>query len=148
MKKLLPPFLFIIFALGMGVVCWALDTTHYLGYPFNLIGLPLFIFGLYIVESSKNLFKRESTNVFTFDKPDKLITSGFFKYSRNPMYLGFVVALFGVALLYQASLSSLILAMIFAIIVDRWYIAFEERMMQETFGESYTQYAAKTRRWI
>ncbi len=148
MKKLLPPQLFIIFAIGMGVICWALGLKHYLSYPWNLIGLLFLVGGIFLAQSSKNHFIKHRTNVNTFKEPDKLVTSGFFRFSRNPMYLGFVIALFGIALLYQASLSSLILTVFFALIVDRWYIAYEEKMMQEVFGEDYRQYSQNTRRWI
>lgn len=97
---------------------------------------------------SKNVFKKEDTNIDTFKKPNKMITGGFYKFSRNPMYLGFVIALLGVALLYQASLLSLFLLIVFSIILDKWYISFEEKMMHQEFGKEYEAYKNLTRRWI
>jgi len=148
MKKLLPPSLFVLFALFMGLVCWGFKLNHNILYPFNLIGLPLLIAGLFIAQTSKKMFIRLKTNVNTFDEPDKLVVEGLFKYSRNPMYLGFVIAIIGIAVLYQGAISSFIFAIAFFIIVDRWYIKYEERAMLSKFGKEYDIYCSNTRRWI
>ena len=95
----------------------------------------------------KKRFAKVKTNIKTFDKPDKLLTDGLYKYSRNPMYLGFVIALLGVWLLL-GSLSPLLLVLIFIFITNTVYISFEEKMMGDTFGELYFTYKNKTRRWI
>lgn len=104
--------------------------------------------GLFIAQSSKKLFVKLKTNVNTFDEPGKLITNRIFRYSRNPMYLGFVIAIIGMALIYQGAISSFVLALLFFVIVDRWYIKFEEGAMLNKFGKEYRDYCSKTRRWI
>ena len=68
--------------------------------------------------------------------------------SRNPMYLGMLIALFGFALLYQGALSSFAFVFVFMIIADRWYIRFEELAMRNKFGRSYEEYCERTRRWL
>jgi protein-S-isoprenylcysteine O-methyltransferase Ste14 len=108
----------------------------------------LLLIGIGMAQSSKKLFKKVGTNVNTFEKPDKLITIGFYKFSRNPMYLGFAVALLGTAILYQGAISSLLLLFLFIVIVDRWYIRHEEKLMLEKFGKEYTKYCIDTRKWI
>lgn len=148
MKKLLPPHLFVLFVLFMGIVCWAFQFKHNVLFPFNLIGVPFLLGGLFIAQSSKKLFIKFKTNVNTFDEPDKLITNGMFKRSRNPMYLGFVFAIIGMALIYQGAISSFVMALLFFLIVDRWYIKFEEDAMLKKFGKEYSDYCGKTRRWI
>lgn len=148
MKKLLPPQLFLIFSLLMGIVCSGFGFRHYIQYPYNLTGLVLLITGISIAQSGKNLFHKTGTNVNTFDKPEKLVTEGIYRFSRNPMYLGFVIALTGIAVLYQGSISSLILLFFFFLIVNRWYIRFEEKLMSEIFGEEYFEYCKRSRRWI
>jgi protein-S-isoprenylcysteine O-methyltransferase Ste14 len=148
MKKLLPPILFILFAVVMGLICWGFGFKHIIVFPYNLIGIPLLLTGLILAQSSKMLFLNLKTNIDTFGQPDKLVTSGFYKFTRNPMYLGFVIAIFGVAILYQGSISSFILAILFFVISDQWYIKFEENAMVSKFGNEYLQYCKKTRRWI
>jgi protein-S-isoprenylcysteine O-methyltransferase Ste14 len=148
MKKLLPPLLFILFAVLMGVLCWGFGFKHNILYPLNLIGLPFLLTGLLIAQANKKLFIKLKTNVNTFNEPDKLVTTGVFKYSRNPMYLGFAIAMIGIAILYQGAISSFLLAVVFFVIVDRWYIKFEERAMLNKFGKEYKLYCQNTRRWI
>lgn len=148
MKFLLPPVLFVIFLLGMPVVCWALGSLHTLPYPYNLSGAVLLLAGLGISAYHKQLFRREGANFMTFDEPTKFVTTGLFRYSRHPMYLGFVIALLGAALLYQAALSSLLLVTLFCFITDRWYIRFEESQMLNKYGDAYQAYCHQTPRWL
>jgi len=148
MKKLLPPALFLLFAIFMGVICWGFGFNHNIIYPFNLIGLPLLFLGLAIAQINKKLFIKLDTNVNTFDEPDKLVNTGFYKYSRNPMYLGFLISLLGLAIIYQGAISSFFLVLVFFIVVDLWYIRFEEKAMLNKFGTEYEEYSQNTRRWI
>jgi protein-S-isoprenylcysteine O-methyltransferase Ste14 len=148
MKKILPPFLFLFFALLMPFICWGLGLTHYIQFPYNLAGIPFLFLGLGAAKVSKKQFQRLGTNVSTFNQPDILVTDGLFKLTRNPMYLGFAIAIIGLAILYQGALSSFIVALLFIIITDRWYIKFEEKAMTSMFGKEYEDYCKNTRRWI
>lgn len=148
MKKLLPPHLFVLFALTMAGLCWALGSPHTLAKPYTLAAVVLLIGGLGLAFWAKRLFKQHQTTAFTFDAPGTLVTEGPFRLSRNPMYLGLALALFGVAILLGLAPSSMALALLFVIILDCWYISYEERAMHARFGESYTLYCAQVRRWL
>ncbi|MFZ1105652.1 MAG: isoprenylcysteine carboxylmethyltransferase family protein [Hyphomicrobiaceae bacterium] len=76
-----------------------------------------------------------------------LVTDGLFRWSRNPMYLGFVLRLLGTAILLGTT-TPFIAPALFALIADRWYIAFEERAMGEKFGVDDAAYMGRTRRWL
>ena len=148
MKKILPPVLFIVFIVVMVVTSWLMDSLHTVNYTYNLLGIFGVAIGLFISIKGKALFKTLGTNIMTFDNPDKLVTEGIYQYSRNPMYLGFVVALLGFALLTGASIVSFLFVVLFFLITDRWYIAFEEKAMMKTFGGEYKAYCQTVRRWI
>ncbi len=148
MKKILPPFLFVLFVFAMGLTCWWTGSNHQLPYPYYLLGVPIVIAGLVLAKSGKKLFTERSVNVMTFDDPTGLVTDGVFKYTRNPMYLGFVIAMLGFAVIMGASLSSLLLTLVFFVITDRWYVVFEEKKMRAKFGEDYEAYCQNVRRWI
>lgn len=92
-------------------------------------------------------FAKTKTNIFTFDEPGQLVTTGVFRVSRNPMYLGFALLLLGVSWLLR-SIPAMIIFMAFVLITDRWYIAFEERWMRDKFGSAFEAYAKRTRRWL
>lgn len=148
MKKILPPFLFMMFVVIMGGICWGMGSLHNVIYPFTLIGLPFIVAGLLLAIVGKRLFRRLGANIMTFDEPSALITDGVYKYTRNPMYLGFVIAMAGFSLLMGAAVTSFLIAGLFFIITDRWYIVFEEKAMHHKFGLEYEEYCREVRRWI
>ena len=82
-----------------------------------------------------------------FKKPQKFIVNGLYKYSRNPIYLGMVILLFGIATSF-GSLSSYIVIPIFILIIKRNFIEIEEKMLLKEFGYKYKDYCRTVRRWI
>jgi len=115
--------------------------------PYNLIGVIPLLIGIFMVVSTEKRFKKVKTQIHTFKVPKKLVTTGLFQYSRNPIYLGFTIALLGIALLY-GSLSTLIPVLLFFLIANFWYIPFEEKNMKKVFGQSYLFYKRRVRRWL
>lgn len=80
-------------------------------------------------------------------KASKLVIIGIYKYSRNPMYLGILLAISGIAV-YFGALSSIIVVLSFVAFMNKYQIAPEEAALQEKFGESYTHYLRNVRRWL
>jgi len=75
------------------------------------------------------------------------VTSGPFRWSRNPMYLGSLGVAVGAALISGTGLMWLVPVVLF-LLQNFVIIPFEERSMQRTFGEEYDAYRARVRRWI
>ena len=117
------------------------------GPPWVNIGLLGIFGGLYITLSAASQFRHAHTNIKPFNDPDVLVTDGWFKVSRNPIYLGFALFLAGVAI-GTGALIPLIPAVLFVLIADRWYIRQEEEAMQRVFGEAYEDYCRSVRRWL
>jgi protein-S-isoprenylcysteine O-methyltransferase Ste14 len=92
-------------------------------------------------------FKRRATTVKPLEQPSALITTGAFRLTRNPMYLGFVLLLGGLAVLL-GSLTPYAVVVGFAVAMDRLFIRFEEATLQERFGADWLVYRARVRRWI
>jgi protein-S-isoprenylcysteine O-methyltransferase Ste14 len=147
MKKLLPTSLLLISLVVMIFLWWLFPIAQFITFPARLLGLLPLLAGLGISVLGSNKFEEVGTNVKTFDNPDVLITDGLYRFSRNPMYLGFVIALLGVFMLL-GSLSTLVVVLGFFVITDRWYIQFEERAMDRVFGEAFHKYKKQTRRWL
>jgi protein-S-isoprenylcysteine O-methyltransferase Ste14 len=76
-----------------------------------------------------------------------LVTSGAYRRSRNPMYTGLAIAYLGVALLL-GSWWPVVLSPLAILAVDRLVIRPEERYLTERFGQTYTDYCARVRRWL
>jgi protein-S-isoprenylcysteine O-methyltransferase Ste14 len=147
MKKLLPPTLFLICIVTMVVLWWLVPIKQLGSFPMNLLGLLPLISGVGLSTRGSEKFRKLGTNIKTFDEPNILVKDGIFQYSRNPMYLGFVIALCGVSVLL-GSLSTTFVVIAFWALTDRWYIEFEERAMLRKFGEDYNTYKSQVRRWI
>lgn len=113
----------------------------------TVAGLAAILIGLGIAWWHARLFRRRGTNLRTFDEPQQLVTEGLFRHSRNPMYLGFALATGGLALLLGATAPALVAAA-FVLVLDRWYVRFEEQAMLRQFGQAYRDYCRRTRRWF
>ena len=113
----------------------------------NLIGLVLLASVILLNLITDNAFKRVGTTVKPYQESSSLVTNGVFQISRNPMYLGMVLTLLGIAVLLR-SLTPLFVIIPFAILIDRTYIRVEEQMLAEKFGAKWQAYKIKTRRWL
>ena len=146
-KQILPPRLFFICCMAMIICSFLFPAGNYLPKPWNNLGFILFFIGLAMVRKIQGRFQTVGTEINTFKPPQKLVTSGLFTYSRNPIYLGFTIALVGVALVVGNLFAfDGLLAFIFA--ANFWYIPFEEAALEKQFGADYLAYKKKVRRWI
>ncbi|MFV0526216.1 MAG: methyltransferase family protein [Acidimicrobiales bacterium] len=147
MRSILPPTLVVILAAVAVVVGSFAPVVSMPPGWWRALGVIPVIAGLALAKRSSSLFEQQNTNVHTFRDPDKLVDTGAFAWSRNPMYLGFATALSGVAVVV-GGLSAWVAPIVFVIAADRWYIPFEEHRMAECFGSGYDRYRQGTRRWI
>ncbi len=113
----------------------------------SLLGLILIFSGISLVFVSFRFMRKMKTTFIPDGTPEVLISSGPFKFSRNPIYLGMLAILVGVAFL-MSSLSAIIIAFVFGIIINFTWIAHEEKKLHELFSEDWENYSSKVRRWI
>ncbi len=147
MKWLLPPVLWAACLIAMGLLAVYLPLAAILPLPFNYLGLAFVAGGLWLLLAAARRFSRADTNINTFRDPNVLVSDGAFAWTRNPMYLGFVLTLLGVALAVNA-LSALALVVLFFLVANFWYVPFEERAAARQFGAAYADYRRRVRRWL
>jgi protein-S-isoprenylcysteine O-methyltransferase Ste14 len=93
-------------------------------------------------------FRRHRTTILPFeDGSERLIDSGVFRYSRNPIYLAEALILLGTSLLWSQAWPWLCLP-VFVLGIDRNVIRWEEATLRARFGERYTAYCRRVRRWL
>ncbi|WP_245692601.1 isoprenylcysteine carboxylmethyltransferase family protein [Sporomusa acidovorans] len=131
----------------MIVLQFTVPIYYIVRFPFNFSGIVFIVIGLGISIIGSNLFQKLKISVMTFDEPSVLVTNGLYQYSRNPMYLGFVLFILG-SWLFMGSLSALLIALLFIVAMDLGYIRWEEKMLDRKFGKAYLDYKRKVRRWI
>jgi protein-S-isoprenylcysteine O-methyltransferase Ste14 len=148
MLKLPPPvwtLAYILIAVG---VSYLLGWPRVPGLPLAWLDVVLIVLGIGLSVTSAMLFRREGAEINpTSPTNRKLVTSGPFRLTRNPMYLGLVLATLGIALWVGAWPTLLAPIALFA--TANWvHIPFEEEKMRRQFGAAFDAYASKTRRWI
>lgn len=115
--------------------------------PWHLFGLVPLVAGVVLNLLADNAFRNAGTTVKPLEEPTVLICDGVFRLSRNPMYLGFVAVLLGVAILLR-SITPYLVIPVFAVLMDRIFILTEERSLERGFGEAWVKYSHRVRRWL
>ncbi|GAA0783914.1 isoprenylcysteine carboxylmethyltransferase family protein [Roseibium denhamense] len=94
-------------------------------------------------------FVRQKTtiNPLSPETASHLVTSGFYRYTRNPMYLGMALLLTALAL-YWGTLTALAVLPAFVWYLTEFQIKPEETSLRSLFGADYDAYCARVRRWI
>lgn len=112
-------------------------------------GIAVAIVGAGIATGGVVAFRKAGTTVDPRDPhaSSVFVAAGVYRYSRNPMYLGFVLTLAGLAA-FLANLASAALLPGFVAYLDRFQIAPEERALLHKFGAPYARYRATVRRWL
>jgi protein-S-isoprenylcysteine O-methyltransferase Ste14 len=113
----------------------------------RLIGLLPLGVGLALSFMAERQFVQVGTTVHPTGVTSQLVTDGFYRFSRNPMYLGMVLALLGVALLL-GSLMPFGVILLFLWWIGSQFIRREEDMLATQFGNDWLEYKARVRRWI
>jgi protein-S-isoprenylcysteine O-methyltransferase Ste14 len=146
-RKVLPPTYFytaLLVILGLHLLC---PLARLIEFPWNLCGLLPFAAGSILNIIADQAFKKAGTTVKPFEESSALITSGIFRFSRNPMYLGMVLIHIGAAILL-GSLSPYIMVVIFTLLIQWIFIIPEEKALEAKFGQDYLQYKQKVRQWF
>ena len=147
MKRPLPPTYLLVTLAVVGISHFTAPLVQIIAGAWRFVGLaPLFV-GVALNIAADNTLKAHSTTAKPFQESDALVTSGVFGFSRNPMYLGMILILSGVALL-AGSVTCWVAVLLFAVIVDRRFVTAEERMLEQKFAEDFRQYKQRIRRWI
>ena len=91
--------------------------------------------------------KRAGNDPIPFHPTTRIVSHGLYRFSRNPMYLGFGLWTLGIALLVN-SIWMLLAVPIGLVLTDRFVIASEERYLERKFGEEYLSYKRRVGRWL
>ena len=134
----------LILSVGLNFVIPIMTVIHA---PYTYFGIMIIGFGVVMDLWSSSLFLRSKTTVSPYGSPTSLVTSGPFRISRNPMYLGMAAMLSGIAVLL-GTLVTFVFPVVFIMIIETQLIPDEERKLEKIFGEQYKEYKNKVRQWI
>ncbi|MFO7477172.1 MAG: isoprenylcysteine carboxylmethyltransferase family protein [Methyloceanibacter sp.] len=145
-----PPFLF-LGALVLGcLLSWVFPLGPGLGRPNTLAlmtGLGFVLIGLGLAVASVRSFRAAGTSVVPGEPSTALVVTGPYAVTRNPIYVGFVLAYFGLAILLT-SFWVLLLLIPVLIVLRRGVVEREEAYLERQFGDAYRRYQARVPRWL
>jgi len=149
-KVLFPPPLIYLGGLALGIVAERLLNLPTLGLQPAVRELPggiLAVLGQVVSFTGAGTFRRRGTAVLPFKPASRLVTSGIYRWTRNPMYVGMALTYAGVAI-FVNSLSALVLLPVVLAIIQTQVVAKEEAYLERTFGNDYATYKNEVRRWL
>ncbi|RLQ21299.1 DUF1295 domain-containing protein [Seongchinamella sediminis] len=138
--------------LALGIIAQFVCNEYYPGNRFTsaggqMAGSLVLLLGLVLLVLAGGLFKRADTDLIPFREVRALVTTGVYRYSRNPMYLGMALVLLGCAVLLGVA-TAFAVPLVFMVIIQYRFILPEEQLLRDTFPEDFPAYCRRVRRWI
>jgi protein-S-isoprenylcysteine O-methyltransferase Ste14 len=115
--------------------------------PYTYLGIIPLVGGLALATWASIVFRKAGTSFQLHGESSLLVTSGPFRFSRNPMYLGMLVWLLGLAVLL-GSLISFLFPLLLFLVANSCLVPLEEKSMERLFGTQFTDYKQRVRRWL
>jgi len=115
--------------------------------PLSWLGALLAIAGIALEATAGRALTQAATTVRPYGSPSKLVTTGPFALSRNPLYVAMLMLLAGVALAFSLEWGLVLLPVLW-LCLDRLVVPHEESALREAFGAAFDSYAATVRRWL
>lgn len=142
-----PPVYLFVFLASIVVLHLFIPGAKIISAPWNSLGFVPLVAGVVLNLMADKSFKQHQTSVKPLEKTNALITTGVFRISRHPMYLGFVLILLGAAVLSGSSTPCLVVV-VFFFFLDSTFVRIEETKLAQSFGDAWLDYKAGVRRWI
>ena len=148
MKAKIPPPVIAIACIVINYLSTLLITSFTFSNQ-RAIGGVILMFGFFIAISAVSLFRKNRTTINPMKPEDTttLITTGIFFYTRNPMYLGLLLIVIS-TLMFFVPWFGLIVVCFFIWYINTYQIQPEEEALQKLFGDQFTEYSKKVRRWF
>jgi len=150
-KKLyFPPLMqFAFYGLAGYILATNLPALAYGSVPLFWLSVPVIAAGALVLFFAVRSFGRANTTVnpITPEQAEQLVTTGLYRFTRNPMYLGMLLVLVGGALALQ-NLAAFSGPILYALSITLLQIIPEERVLEQNFGSAFTAYRKQTRRWL
>jgi len=144
-----PPFVYLgVLLLGLAVERFVIQRSF--GLDWRLLvttGALLFVAGTAMMLAAAGLFRRLGTNIPPSQPTTFIATTGPYRWTRNPMYLGMTLVYAGLAISLDEPIALALLPLV-VIAIQTQVIAREERYLEAKFGDDYRRYKAEVRRWL
>ncbi len=146
-NKIPPPIITLI--CGMGIFLSRPLFPKYNSILTDVIAVSFLLLGIITLITAVLSFKRQSTTINPLqpEKASSLVISGIFQYSRNPMYLGMLLILISMTIKFNF-IGGILINFAFITFITKFQIIPEETVLKRLFGDKFTCYKKKIRRWV
>ena len=145
--KIHPPVLLLLHLFGVYLLNRFLPLPFAFPKVLEWVGYALALIGLGLAFGAVSRFLQARTTLDPHGSVSTIVTSGIYRFTRNPIYLGFVCLLIGFSFIFHMYWG-LILSPVFIILMKLLVIQHEEAYLEKKFGEQYTSYKSRVRRWL
>jgi protein-S-isoprenylcysteine O-methyltransferase Ste14 len=147
--KVPPPIVAVVVGVGMWLISTVAPQAAPAAVPRLIAALGIALIGGAAAASGAAAFRKAQTTVSPLypERASAFVSNGIYRFTRNPMYLGLLLVLFGVAI-FLWSLPALIGLPAFIGYIWRFQIVPEERVLEQMFGAQYVEYKRRVRRWL
>jgi protein-S-isoprenylcysteine O-methyltransferase Ste14 len=145
-----PPPLLAVVCIAAGFIAdhyRPLPLIHGVAWLRIALSVALFLLGAAIIFSSRQELVRHHEHPNPYKPTNAIVTSGVYRFTRNPIYVAFLIVVIAVAI--AANSAWLLLSFVATFVLLQFgVIRAEERYLAAKFGESYDEYRRRVRRWI
>jgi protein-S-isoprenylcysteine O-methyltransferase Ste14 len=140
-----------VVALMFIIIAYVLE--RFLPLPFTApvilrnVGLAITFIGFLFGIGAVIEFRKARTTLDPHRSSRQVVTSGVYRFTRNPIYLGFLLIVIGLPL-YSGFYWGLVMAPFYVFVMNRLVIQHEEAYLEGKFGKAYTDYVSRVRRWL
>ena len=142
-----PPLVFLGYLVGALILNWAVPFPTPWMLNLRIIGGLALAVGITLIGSAFSQMRNAHTTPDASQPTMALVSTGPYRFTRNPIYLGFLLIFLGFTLL-AATLWGLLLSPFLVLTITRAVIYFEEEYLKNKFMDEYTSYSSRVRRWI
>ncbi len=144
----IPPPLILLSCMLAGVGIHQFFPVHFMGRPERyVLGMALIVSGVMTILRCASRFKKAEIDIKPWKPTSHLMTGDLYRFTRNPIYLSFVLIQGGLAcVLDSAATLGMVVPLVLAL--DFYVIRNEEAYLSRKFGDEYRTYASRVRRWI
>jgi len=144
-SRWMPPRFFLLYGLAGTLLHFTLGGPVLLRLPW--LGAAVFLAGLALMLWGARSFARAGTTLKPFERTHALVTSGPYRFTRNPMYVGIVAMLLAVALAL-GTLAPWLATVLLGLTLQLGFVRHEERALAASLGEPYERYRRSVPRWL
>ena len=145
--KIHPPVLTVIFIAIAYILKWTIPIPFVVSSVLENIGFVLVVIGFLLGVAAFLAFRKARTTLDPHGKVSAIVTDGIYRFTRNPIYLAFLLMLIGFPL-NSGNYWGILLSPVFVIFMNSLVIEKEEAYLEKKFGDVYTSYKSRVRRWL